>query len=112
MSSLQLRSAAAVLLLVLLAALGLRVLPPYLDNLVLQRFIERAVADVELRSGPPEILKTKVVDEAGRIGAPVRLDQVEVTRHGSGGRVQVLYVVRVDIGVYTVDLHFRPGASW
>jgi hypothetical protein len=35
-----------------------------------------------------------------------------VTRNGSRGRVQVLYVVRVDLGIYTVDLHFRPGASW
>ena len=106
------RSAAAVVVLAFLVIIGLRVLPPYLDNLSLQRFIERAITDVDLRSGPPEILKAKVADEAGRLGAPVRIDQVDVTRNGSRGRVQVLYVVRVDLGIYTVDLHFRPGASW
>jgi hypothetical protein len=34
-----------------------------------------------------------------------------VVRNGNGVRVEIVYVVRVDMPLYTVDLHFHPAAA-
>ncbi len=41
---------------------------------------------------------------------PVRSGDIEVKRSANELRINVRYIVRVNLPMYTVDLHFYPGA--
>ncbi len=102
-------SAAAVL--AVLAYFGALMSPPYFRNLEFQRALERISAETDAASLPPEVVRTAVLDQAGRLGLPVRAPQVQVARSADRYAVEVRYFVRVDLPLYTVDLHFRPRAG-
>ena len=38
-------------------------------------------------------------------------NDVQITQSNNAIRIDVLYLVRVDVAGYTVDLHFRPAAG-
>ncbi len=44
------------------------------------------------------------------MGLPVRTGDVQVAQGANSIKIEVLYVVHIDLPVYTVDLHFRPSA--
>lgn len=56
-----------------------------------------------------DIVRAQVQDRAAQMGISLRHEEIRVTGP-AGGRleIEVFYVVRVDLGVYTADLHFRP----
>jgi hypothetical protein len=93
-------------LVVLLIVAG-ALLPPYVDNLKFQRYLDRAVE----RAHSPDILQTEILNRAAQMGLPVRAGDVRVHRTGNRLRVEIVYVVRVDLPLYTVDLHFHPAAG-
>jgi hypothetical protein len=86
-------------------------LPPYFDNMRLQR----EMADFVSQSGTPamteDMIRTQVAERAARLGLPLRTGQIRVEKDGSHVRVEALYVVRVDLPLYSVDLHFHPSAG-
>jgi hypothetical protein len=51
------------------------------------------------------------VSRAANLGLPVRDGDVQITRVQDAIRINVLYLVHVDVAGYTVDLHFRPTAG-
>lgn len=106
-----LRSAAAVLLLSTLTYLGVRMVPLYWRNVEFQRDLEGLLQDPAMGQLSPAAAAVAVADRAARMGLPVRSGDVRVTRGASGLRVAVRYAVPVDLGVYTVDLHFRAAAG-
>ena len=107
----RLRIAAAVLILIALAIMGARLLPLYLDNMRLQSYVERITRDAENRSRPDDVLRVAVLEKAAFLGLPVKAENVRIKRSEDNMRIDVRYVVRVDFPMYTVDLHFYPGAG-
>jgi len=105
------RLAAAAAVLAILGFLTVRLVPIYLHNLELQRF----VADISHRSAAAtrsdDVLRAWVLNKANDLDLPVRAGNVDVQRTSDTVRVEVRYVVRVDLPLYTVNLHFYPGAG-
>jgi|SRR5579884_4159621 len=105
------RIIAGVGVLVLLLLIGILLAPPYYHDWQLQQYLSTLVHDSANASRPPDLIRALVVDKAASLGLPVRTADVHVTRSGDKVKVEVLYIVHVDLPVYTVDLHFRPGAG-
>ncbi|MBI3473419.1 MAG: DUF4845 domain-containing protein [Candidatus Solibacter usitatus] len=105
------RIAAALLILALMAALAARLVPVYLDNLELQRSVEEMAQSAASRTQPDELLRIAVLQRAARLGLPVKADHVHIQRPDGRLRIEVRYVVKIDLPLYTVDLHFYPGAG-
>ncbi len=101
------RVLAGVGVLVALVVVGGSLVPPYLDNMKFQRYLDRAVE----HAASPEILQAEVLNQAAQMGLPVHSGDVHVSRSGNGIRVEIVYVRRVDFPLYTVDLHFHPAAG-
>jgi Domain of unknown function (DUF4845) len=106
----RLRIAAAVLILIILAVLGARLLPIYLDNMRLQGYVEGIAQDASNRTRPDEALRVAVLDKAAFLGLPVKAGDVHIKRSDDSLKIEVKYIVRVDFPMYTVDLHFYPGS--
>jgi len=106
----RLRIAVAVLILGILAAFGARLLPVYLDNMKLQSYVAGMAQNEEARTRPDEAIQVDVLEKAASLGLPVKADNVHIKRSGDGMRIDVRYIVRVDLPLYTVDLHFYPGS--
>ena len=107
----RLRIALAVLILLALGVFGVRLLPLYLDNMRLQSYVDGIAQDAEARTRPDEALRVNVLEKAASLGLPVRADNVHIRRSNDNVRIDVRYIVRVDLPLYTVDLHFYPGAG-
>ena len=107
----RLRIAAAVLILIVLAVLGVRLLPLYLENMRLQSYVEGITQNADNRTRPDDVLRVAVLEKAAFLGLPVKADNVHIKRSDDSVRIDVRYIVRVDFPMYTVDLHFYPGAG-
>lgn len=105
------RLAAGIGVLACLGFFTVRLAPYYLRNYELQEYVEGVTQRVENREKADDLLRTWVVEKAASLELPVKADDVQVKRSGEGLRIDVRYVVRVDLPVYTVDLHFYPGAG-
>lgn len=107
----RLRQAAGVAVLAILVFLGVRLVPIYLHNQELQQFVE----DVTHRAATPatsdDVLRSWVLAKAADLDLPVVADNVHIERKAAIVRMDVRYVVRVNLPLYTVDLHFYPGAG-
>jgi hypothetical protein len=106
-----LRLIAGVTVLLILAAIAIILIPPYLENFKLQRFVNDLIDDQATASLPPEVIRQRVVTRAIALGLPVHNEDVQVRQVHTAIRIDVLYVVHVDVATYTVDLHFRPAAG-
>jgi hypothetical protein len=105
------RKIAGVAVLLILAAIGVMLTPPYVQNWKLQRYVNGLVDDPATASQPSEVVRDEVVNRAVALGLPVHAGDVQVTRPQDGIRIDVLYIVHVDFAGYSVDLHFRPAAG-
>ena len=106
-----LRKIAGITVLVIFGAIGIVLIPPYVENWKLQRYVNELVDDPGTAALQPEVIRAKVVSRAASLGLPVRDGDVQITRVQDAIRINVLYLVRVDVAGYTVDLHFRPTAG-
>lgn len=104
------RVGAGVAVLLLMLTIGLFLIPPYIENWKLQSFINQIAEDPGTVKKPAEVIRANIVDKAATLGLPVHIDNVHVTKNGDAYKIDVLYVVHVDLSMYTVDLHFRPAA--
>lgn len=105
------RPIAGVVVLACMAALAVILIPPYLQNFKLQRFVNELIDDPGTASLAPEVIRERVVTRAAQLGLPVHSQDVQVKQVHNAIRIDVLYVVHVDVASYTVDLHFRPAAG-
>lgn len=102
------RKIAGVLVLVALGAIGAVLLVPYGRNYQFQNALYNIVSTAT-NAG---VLQAAVVDKAASVGIPLKISDVKVIPTPSGGfTVDVVYLVRVDVGFYAVDLHFHPAAE-
>jgi len=105
------RIAAGAAVLGILAFFLLRLAPRYLDNLELQRFVEQTAARAENQAHSDDLLRTWIVEKAASLDLPVKADQVQVRRLPGQMRIEVRYVVPIDLTLYQVDLHFASSAG-
>jgi hypothetical protein len=106
-----LRTIAGIAVLVLLGLIAIRLIPPYVENFRLQQYVNDLAADAATASQAPESIRASIVHKAAELGLPVRDADVRVTRTETVFKIQVLYLVHVDLPGYSVDLHFRPAAG-
>lgn len=104
------RRLAGIAVLLAMAAIGVLLLPPYFENWKLQEYLNGLAADPAAAQLAPAILQANIVNKAAQLGLPVRSADVHVSRDSGALRVEVLYLIHVDLAVYSVDLHFRPAA--
>lgn len=105
------RIAAGIGVLVILVLIGVLLAPPYYHNWQLQRYLHALVQDPATVNRSPDLVRALVVDKAASLGLPVRTPDVRVLRLKDKTKIEALYIVHIDLPVYTVDLHFRPGAQ-
>jgi hypothetical protein len=102
-------SGAAVLLILII--LGVLLVPPYAANWRLQSYVNDLVDDPGTAKLPAEAVRTRVLNQAAGLGLPVHGEDVQVGVTDGVVKIDVLYIVHVDVAGYTVDLHFRPAAG-
>ena len=102
------RTIAGIAVLAFLGLIAILLVPPYIENWKLQQYLNDLAADPATAKNQPEVVRVEVVKKATELGLPVRLGDVRVTRSGDAIKVEVLYLVHVNVALYTVDLHFRP----
>ncbi len=103
-------AAAVVVLAGLLFFIG-RFAPIYFRNLQFQSFVSETAQRVENQTKPDDVLRGWVLDKARQLDLPVQEGDVHIIRLPEGMRIDVRYLVRVDLPGYTVNLHFYPGAG-
>jgi len=106
-----LRIAAGVAVLALLIGVAVVLIPPYVANWKLQRYVNELIEDPTIVKESPDAVRNKVRERAAALGLPLRNEDVQVMPSGNALRIDALYVVHVDVAGYTVDLHFRPAAG-
>ena len=106
-----LRLIAGVAVLLILGAIAIVLIPPYVENFKLQRFVNDLIEDPATIGLPPDVIRDRVVSRAAALGLPVHGQDVQIKPVHNAIRIDVLYVVHVDVASYTVDLHFRPAAG-
>jgi hypothetical protein len=105
------RTIAGIVVLVLLGLTGIRLIPPYFENWKLQQYVNDLAADPSLPDRSPEVVRANILRKATTLGLPVQANDVRVVTSENALKIEVLYVVHVDLTGYTVDLHFRPAAG-
>ena len=105
------RIGAGAAVLVALVVMGARLVPIYVHNIELQQFVEDVTHRAAAPTSSDDILRTWVLDKAADLDLPVKADNVQIQRSPDTVRIVVRYVVRVDMPLYTVNLHFYPGAG-
>lgn len=105
------RLAAGIAILAALLGFCALLFQPYLQNWRLQRYLEELAFDPQRQTQGIEVTQAAVAERAARLGLPVRLDQIRVRQNPNGVFLEAAYVVRVELLLYTVDLHFRPSAG-
>jgi len=106
-----LRKIAGVLVLLILASIGALLVPPYIQNWKLQRYVNGLVDDPGTASQPSEVIQKEIAARGEALGLPLHAGDVQVSRAENSVRIDVLYIVHVDFAGYSVDLHFRPAAG-
>ena len=104
------RIAGGIVVLIVLLLMGVLLAPPYYENWRLQRYLSALARDPASHQRSIDLLRALVVDKAASMGLPVRIGDVQITPGPGAPKIEVLYVVHVELPLYTVDLHFRPGA--
>ena len=107
----RLRIAAGVAVLLVLAAIAVVLVPPYIANWKLQRYVNELMEDPTIGTQEIEAVRSRVMSKAASLGIPLRAEDLQVRQSGRAVRIDALYVVHVDVSGYTVDLHFRPAAG-
>ena len=85
--------------------------PIYFRNHELQNYVSTLTRSAEAGGEPDTALRSAVVDKARQLNLPVAEDNVHLERSSDGLHIDVRYFVRVTMPLYTVDLHFYPGAG-
>ena len=102
------RKIAGVVVLIALGAIGAVLLIPYSKNFQFQNGLDDIVSGATNATA----LQAATVDKAASLGIPLKASDVKVIPTANGGfKVDVVYLVRVDVGFYAVDLHFHPAAE-
>jgi hypothetical protein len=99
------RIAAAAIVLAALCLMGAILVPVYLHNVELERFLRQAQPSSE------EALQQTIIDKGHALGLDIVPDHLQIRRPPGTSHMDVHYVVRVSLWLYTVDLHFSSNTA-
>ena len=99
------RIAAALLVLAALGLMAAILVPVYLHNFQLERFLRQIPPSSE------EALRKTIIDKGRDLGLEIVPDRLQIRTAPGAGRTDVHYVVRVTLLLYTVDLHFSSNTG-
>jgi hypothetical protein len=85
--------------------------PVYIRNLKLQNFVDEMTHRVETAQQTDDVLRTRVLEKSRELNLPVTADNVRIYRTRDGLRIDVQYAVTVTAPLYSVKIHFYPGAG-
>lgn len=89
--------------------IGALLVPVYLHNLALEKYLRDAQPVSE------EVLRQEILEKGRSLGLDVVPEHLQIRRSplvgNMGVRSDVRYVVRVTLPLYTVDLHFASNTS-
>ena len=105
------RLSLAFLVLGALAYLGFMLVPVYAANWRLQRYIQELAESPAVSGLASDLVRVRVAQHAGALGLPVNASQIRVTRGNSGVAIDARYAIRIDLPIYTVDLHMRASSG-
>jgi hypothetical protein len=105
------RLIAGVTVLLILIVLAAFLIPPYATNWKLQSYVNDLAEDSATAKRPTDAVRAQVVSKAAALGLPVRDDDVHVAISQGLVKIDVLYIVQVNVAGYSVDLHFRPASG-
>ena len=105
------RLAAGCLVLAVILLIAILFTPVYVRNLELQNYVDGITHHAGNEGKSDEELRAWVLQRAHQLDLPVTEDNVHVFRSVEGMRIDVRYAVTVHAPLYTVDLHFYPGAG-
>jgi len=105
------RLIAGATVLLILIGLGIVLIPPYATNWKLQSYVNALADDASTPKRTEESVRAQVVTQAAALGLPVSGDNVHVAISQGTVKIDVLYMVQVNVVGYAVDLHFRPAAG-
>ena len=94
-----------------LVFLGVRLTPIYIHNQQLQQFVDEVTHRADAPASSDDVLRARVLEKAADLDLPVVADNVQIERTAGSVRMDVRYIVHVSLPLYTVDLHFYPGAG-
>jgi hypothetical protein len=107
----RMRVMAGLAVLLVLIVIAIFLVPPYVANWNLERYVNALTEDPAEIKQPPAAIQAQVAGKAASLGLPLHAEDVRVTISGNALEIDALYVVHVDLAGYTVDLHFRPAAG-
>jgi len=98
---------------ILLALIGLAayLAPIYIRNLKLQQYVEELARVPDTPKKADDLIRAEVIEKAAALDLPVKPENIQISRIDGAFNISVRYIVRVDLPLYTVDLHFYPGAG-
>jgi len=84
--------------------------PVYIRNLKFQNYVDELTHGVGNDKQPDAVLQGRVLERARELGLPVTESNVRIYRR-DGLRIDVQYAVNVTAPLYSVSIHFYPGAG-
>jgi hypothetical protein len=105
------RLVAGAAVLLILIGIGVILIPPYATNWQLQTYVNDLAEDSATSKRPADAVRVQIVNKAAALGLPVSADDVHVAISQGSVKIDVLYMVQVNVAGYAVDLHFRPAAG-
>jgi hypothetical protein len=105
------RIAAGAAVLIVLLILSALLVPPYAANWRLQSYVNDLADDPATAKLAPQVVQAQVLNQAASLGLPVHAEDVRVAINKSAVRIDILYIVHVNLAGYAIDLHFRPAAG-
>lgn len=80
--------------------------PVYLDDMRLHEYVLSVQSSPNAASTPDETIQAEITERAHKLDLPVRPADIHVVHNGAKVKIEMKYVVEVNLGVYPVDLHF------
>lgn len=103
------RIAAGIAVLLILLTLALVLLPIYFHNWQLQDFVAGLTRSASSQTASDSDLRSRVLAKSRALNLPVAADDVQISRTNHGVRIDVHYLVTVNLPGYSVGLHFGPA---
>jgi hypothetical protein len=85
--------------------------PVYAHNYELEQYIDGRLHSRENRSFSDDQLRSDLMTRAKTLNLPLIANDVHIEHRDGVVTLRTFYKIQVDLGLYTVDLHFRPEAS-
>ena len=83
----------------------------YFRNYELERYIVDKLHTSEAGMEPANKLRDELIARSAALRLPISRDDVRIERRNGVTTLKTFYKIQVDLGVYTVNLHFRPEGS-